>query len=169
MRRIGRVVMMAVVLCPASLAGQTGQAARLHKMINQHRERVGCTPLAWHAPSAEIAAARSADMHERRYFDHVTPEGRDVFDDLGDAGIQAWGSVAENIALTQAGPSSVLELWLESRPHRRNIDNCAFTHEALGERAGLWTQILLAQPKRANPVRPPLAKDPPSAPATPRP
>ncbi|MGI9037356.1 MAG: CAP domain-containing protein [Gemmatimonadota bacterium] len=82
MRRIGWMAAMAVLLSPAGLAGQSGQPARLHRMINQHRERVGCTPLAWHAPSAEIAAARSADMHERRYFDHVTPEGRNVFDDL---------------------------------------------------------------------------------------
>lgn len=168
MRRIGQVAVMAVLLCPAGLAGQSGQAARLHGMINQHRERIGCTPLAWHAPSAEIAAARSADMHARRYFDHVTPEGRNVFDDLREAGIEVRGSIAENIALTQAGPSSVLELWLESRPHRRNIDNCAFTHEALAVQAGLWTQILLAQPGRAT-QPPPEASEPRSDPATPRP
>lgn len=168
MRRIGWIALGAVLLSPAWLAGQTGQAARLHEMINEHRERIGCLPLAWHAPSAEIAAARSADMHERRYFDHVTPDGRSVFDDLREAGIEVRGSAAENIALTRAGASSVLELWLESRPHRRNIDDCAFTHEALAVRAGLWTQILLAQPGRATPP-PPDANDSRSGPATPPP
>lgn len=104
-------------------------------------------PLSWHAPSAAVAEARSADMIERGYFDHVTPDGHTVFDQLRDAGIAARGSIAENIALTQAGPSAALELWRDSPPHRKNLDNCAFTHEGIGERGGVWTQILLDQPK----------------------
>lgn len=132
---------------PAAVVGQSGPEARLHGIVNDHRDMAACPPLAWHGPSAEVAEERSADMVRRGYFDHRAPDGRSVFDEIAEAGIEAHGSIAENIALTQAGPSSVMELWRESAPHRRNLDNCSFTHHGLGEREGVWTQILLAQPK----------------------
>lgn len=124
-----------------------GPEGRLHTMVNAHRERIGCKALDWHDDAAGVAEARSADMLRRGYFDHVTPDGRSVFDELADAGVRAWGRMAENIALTQAGPDAVLELWRESPGHRRNLENCAFTHQGLGERGGVWTQILVAQPR----------------------
>jgi len=127
--------------------GQSGEVGRLHRMINHHRERIGCVAFEWHSGAAVVAQNRSADMDRRSYFDHQTPEGRTFLQDLEEAGIDAWGSVAENIALTQAGPASALELWLDSRPHRRNLESCAFTHQALGESSGIWTQILLSHPK----------------------
>lgn len=157
---------LAALLAPAPAAAQEpppGPEARLHDLINAHREaRAGCLPLRWHPPSAAVAEARSADMLARRYFDHVTPDGRTVFDEMADAGIEAWGRIAENIALTQAGAASALELWRDSPPHRRNLDTCAFTHHGIGERGGVWTQILLAQPKAVSPP-----DDPPPSPATP--
>lgn len=139
---------------PAEQLPLPGPEGRLHALVNQRRSVIGCLPLTWHAPSAAIAEDRSADMIARRYFDHVNPDGRTVFDQLSEAGIGARGNIAENIALTQAGPSAVLELWRDSPPHRKNLDDCAFTHEAIGERGGVWTQILLDRPK---PVSPPAA------------
>lgn len=134
--------------------------AALHELVNRHRESVGCLPLRWHSAAASVAEARSADMIARRYFDHVTPDGRDVFDELEDAGVEARGSTAENIALTQAGAPSTLEMWRDSPSHRRSLDNCSYTHHGLGERGGVWTQILLAHPKPRRQERPrPLQRD----------
>jgi len=163
---VAAILAMAYLAPAAPAAAQTPGApeARLHELVNRHREAIGCLPLHWHEPSAVVAEGRSADMIARRYFDHVAPDGRTVFDEVAAAGIEAWGSIAENIALTQAGASSVLELWRDSRPHRRSLDNCAFTHQGLGERGGVWTQILLAQPKRTTPstgVSPPEPASPP--------
>lgn len=153
--------MLLLAVTPAASAAQEGEKALLHRMLNSHRAEIGCRPLDWHGETARVATSRSADMLERRYFDHVTPDGRSVFDIVAAAGIEAWGSIAENIALTQAGAASVRELWLESPPHRRNVENCAFTHHGLGERGGYWTQILLAQPKRTNVSRDEAPASPP--------
>lgn len=136
---------------PATAQVPVGPEAHLHELVNRHRASAGCRPLRWHAPAASVAEARSADMIARRYFDHVTPDGRDVFDELADAGVEAWGSTAENIALTQAGAPAALEMWRDSPSHRRSLDNCSYTHQGLGERDGVWTQILLAHPKRPAP------------------
>lgn len=167
----GLAVFLSSSLHPSPAVAQEpppGPEGRLHALVNAHREgRAGCPPLRWHAPSAAVAEARSVDMLARRYFDHVTPEGRTVFDELGGAGIEAWGRMAENIALTQAGAASALELWRDSGPHRRNLDTCSFTHHGIGERGGVWTQILLAQPKPLSPAAPPADSSPPPAPATP--
>ncbi len=152
MRRITGILVGLLLSTGAPSYGQSGEVGRLHRMINQHRERIGCKAFEWHAEASVIARSRSADMYRRNYFDHETPDGRTFIHELEDAGIEAWGSVAENIALTQAGPASVLELWLDSRPHRRNLESCTYTHQALGETAGYWTQILIAQPKRARRV-----------------
>ena len=142
------VVLGGLLLAAGSLSyGQSGEAGRLHRMVNEHREAVGCQVLVWHQGAADIAQHRSVDMDQRDYFDHTNPDGRTFVDELAAAGIAAWGTVAENIALTQAGPASALELWVESPPHRRNLDFCAFTHQAIGLSSGYWTQILLAQPK----------------------
>lgn len=135
------------VTAPAAAQTPGGPEARLHELVNRHRASVGCLPLSWHDAAASVAEARSADMIARRYFDHVTPDGRDVFDQLADAGVEAWGSTAENIALTQAGAPSALEMWRDSPSHRRSLHNCSYTHHGLGERGGVWTQILLAHPK----------------------
>ncbi|TFG66863.1 MAG: CAP domain-containing protein [Gemmatimonadales bacterium] len=148
-RSIGMVIWL--LMAGSSLAyGQSGEIKSLHELINAHRETVGCDPLAWHANAAVVAQERSADMDRRNYFDHKTPEGRTFIGSLKDAGIETWGSVGDNIALTQAGPASVLELWIDSEPHRRNLEYCAYTHQAIGESSGFWTQILLARPKEAH-------------------
>lgn len=146
---------------PAQDAAPTGAAARLHELVNLHRRNHGCLPLDWYASAAVVAEHRAADMIERRYFDHLTPDGHDVFDELREAGIRA-RKTAENIALTQAGASAAFELWRDSPPHRRNLDDCAFTHEAIGERGGVWVQILLELPRSgpdigSAPVSPPAA------------
>lgn len=149
MRRSGLLTIWLLLVGNSMAYGQSGEIGRLHHMINKHRETVGCAPLAWHSGAAVVARHRSADMDRRNYFDHTTPDGRTFIHDLEDAGIDTWGSVGENIALTQAGAASAIELWIDSRPHRRNIENCSYTHQAIGESSGFWTQILLAHPKNA--------------------
>jgi uncharacterized protein YkwD len=115
-------------------------------MVNRHRESAGCHPLAWHEGTANVAEAHSEDMYRQDYFDHRAPDGTDVFRRLLEGGVTWHGSIAENIALTVRGPGTVLELWLDSPPHRRNVEDCAFTHHGLGLFRDRWTQVLIENP-----------------------
>lgn len=161
----GRLAAALLLLLPATSPAQNavpaGPEARLHERVNLHRRTYGCLPLDWYAPAAPVAEHRAADMIERRYFDHVTPDGHDVFDELRSAGIRS-RKTAENIALTQAGASAAFELWRDSPPHRLNLDDCAFTHEAIGQRGGVWVQILLERP-RSGPEAGTASVSPPAA------
>jgi uncharacterized protein YkwD len=85
-------------------------------------------------------------MVDRRYFDHFSPEGDSFVERLAAAGVEYRGAAAENLALSPAGPSSAMELWLESPPHRKNLEYCSYTHQGIGVARGAWTQILLAHP-----------------------
>jgi uncharacterized protein YkwD len=121
--------------------------AELHRLVNVHRQAAGCESLRWHEATARVAEAHSADMSRRDYFDHVTPEGTDLFRRLLAGGVTWQGSIAENIALTVRGPELVIELWMDSPPHRANLLDCSFTHHGLGLFRDRWTQVLIERPQ----------------------
>jgi uncharacterized protein YkwD len=110
------------------------------RLVNAHRARVGCAPLAWDAAAARAAQGHSDDMARRGYFSHVSPDGRNVGDRVRAAGA-AWRAVAENIASGQPTPEVVVRGWLSSSGHRANIENCVYTRHGVGYRNGLWTHV----------------------------
>jgi uncharacterized protein YkwD len=141
------------IVCPSPAPAQTpGEftveraVSELHDLVNTQREALGCKALLWHEPTARVAEAHSADMSARDFFDHFTPEGTDLYRRLLAGGVTWRGSIGENIALTSQGPEIVIELWMQSPPHRANILNCTFTHEGLGLFRDRWTQVLIERP-----------------------
>jgi uncharacterized protein YkwD len=110
------------------------------RLVNEHRARVGCPPLAWDAAAARAAQAHTDDMAVRHYFAHASPEGRNVGDRLRAAGA-VWRAAAENIASGQPTARSVVQGWLASPPHRANIENCVYTLQGVGYRDHLWTHV----------------------------
>jgi len=142
------------LLLPPSMPAQTPASVvssslqDLHRRINVHREAAGCRPLAWHEGAARVAESHSTDMSRRDYFDHRNPEGMEVGGRLLAGGVTWHGLAGENIALTAAGPEVVIDLWVDSPPHRENMEECAFTHHGLGVYRDRWTQVLVERPGR---------------------
>ncbi len=123
------------------------EISELHRLVNVHRRAAGCEALEWHEATARVAEAHSTDMSRREFFDHVTPEGTHLSERLLAGGVTWSGSIAENIALTVRGAEVVIELWMDSPPHRENIEDCAFTHQGLGLFRDRWTQVLIERPR----------------------
>lgn len=120
------------------------------RLVNAHRQARGCPPLAWLQPAADAAQAHSADMARRRYFDHTSPEGRQPWDRLSARGV-SFRMVAENIAWTpEQSARQTLQGWIESRGHRENLENCAYTHHGIGLQDAYWTHVFLT-PAAARP------------------
>ena len=132
---------------PADDSGVSLALLELHELVNEHRRAAGCEALLWHEPTARVAEAHSRDMATRDFFDHLTPEGTDLSRRLVAGGVRWRGSIAENIALTAQGPEIVIELWVDSPPHRANLENCIFTHQGLGVFRDRWTQVLIERPR----------------------
>ncbi len=73
-------------------------------LTNLHRLRAGVKPLLRDTRLAAAARAHSADMANRLYFDHTTPEGT-TFDQRAAAAGYPFISLSENIAAASVNPT----------------------------------------------------------------
>jgi uncharacterized protein YkwD len=74
-------------------------------------------------------------MVARHYFDHTSLDGRSPFDRMKAAGFTG-GAMAENIAVGYKSAAAVVEGWMKSEGHRKNILNCDYTMIGIGYDAG---------------------------------
>jgi uncharacterized protein YkwD len=110
-------------------------------LVNQQRAAAGCGAVVADAGLASLARAHSADMRDRGYFSHDTPEGLSPFDRADKAGIPMY---AENIAYGQPDAAAVMDDWMNSPGHRANILDCDLKKLGVGVATGpggpWWTQ-----------------------------
>lgn len=124
------------------------QAAVL-EAVNRARTRRGLSALAPHPQLAEAAQRHAEAMAANNFYAHVDPEGRRPSDRARAAGFQ-YREIAENLAEGQFTAEEVVERWLESSDHRRNVLRKTATHHGLGlataERDGrvevYWCQMI---------------------------
>ncbi|TET32981.1 MAG: CAP domain-containing protein, partial [Planctomycetota bacterium] len=122
-------------------------------LVNDERASAGVGPLAWCDGLYACAKAHSNDMCDRGFFDHTNPdgEGPSARAQLGHAGSYTfqsiipspYGSIAENIAMSQTTAAGVMSAWMGSSGHRRNILHGGYTHIGVGLCNGCkthWTQ-----------------------------
>ncbi|WP_063797808.1 CAP domain-containing protein [Saccharothrix sp. NRRL B-16348] len=116
------------------------QAQQVVALVNEARDLAGCKPLKVDERVVEAAQGHSADMAQRDYFSHTTPEGVDFAQRMRAAGYPSPGG--ENIAMGQRSAEQVMRAWMNSDGHRRNILNCGFTTIGVGldTRGWYWTQ-----------------------------
>ncbi|MFD7656543.1 CAP domain-containing protein [Actinosynnema sp. NPDC059797] len=109
-------------------------------LVNEARDLAGCEPLTVDERVVEAAQEHSTDMAERGYFSHTTPDGVDFAQRMRTAGYPNPGG--ENIAKGQRSAEQVMNSWMNSDGHRRNILNCGFTTIGVGldTRGWYWTQ-----------------------------
>jgi uncharacterized protein YkwD len=127
---------------PAAVPTGSDRAGQVLALVNQERAAAGCRPLAADSRLAAVAAAHSADMRDRGFFDHVNLAGLSPFDRAEEAGVSAR---AENIARGQADAAAVMNSWMGSPGHRSNILDCGLTRLGVGVADGgggpWWTQL----------------------------
>jgi uncharacterized protein YkwD len=109
----------------------------------ERRKKKGCQPLRADTRLRDAAREHSADMKNRGYFDHVTPNGIDPWERAKAAGYDQ--PSGENIARGQSTASEVVEAWMKSEGHRDNILNCESkaigVGVATGQNGPWWTQM----------------------------
>jgi uncharacterized protein YkwD len=110
----------------------------LFQRINRHRHAIGCHALEWDRRLAHLALRQSEDMARRHYFDHVNPDGLDPFQRMDHAGLR-YHAAAENLAMGAVSGREVYEGWMNSKGHRRNLENCMLTRIGLGRSGDYWS------------------------------
>jgi uncharacterized protein YkwD len=105
--------------------------AEMLARVNAARKEAGVPPLRSNS-KLDLAAQRHAeDMLARNYFAHQSPEKKTVRDRVRDAGYD-WRMIGENIAEGQFSVDEVMDTWLHSPGHRRNILDPGFKELGVG-------------------------------------
>lgn len=129
--------------------------AEMLARVNAERRRAGVSPLG-SDPQLDKAAQRHAeDMLARSYFEHRSPEGKSVRERARAAGYE-WRTIGENMAEGQLSVDEVMDTWMKSPGHRRNILSPDFRELGIGLALGrskgsyrvLWAQAFGTPQKR---------------------
>lgn len=107
-----------------------GPAAQVVELTNAERADAGCDPLGTDDRLAAAAQGHAEDMAAQGYFDHVSRDGRRFDDRISAEGHPAPGG--ENIARGQRSAAEVVQAWMDSPGHRRNILDCDFATVGVG-------------------------------------
>lgn len=121
----------------------TGEAAEVLALVNGERAKAGCAAVHLDDRLTAAARAHSTDMADHGYFSHTSRDGRTFVDRVRAQGYTAARS--ENIAAGQATPAAVMQGWMNSDGHRRNILDCSAKAMGLASARGgsygiYWTQ-----------------------------
>ena len=101
--------------------------------------------VAWNDKLEEAAQNHCNDMNKHGFLEHTGSDNSTTEDRL-DAVEYIWRFFGENIAQDYTTEESVMEAWLNSEGHCKNIMNKNFTEMGVATKKAYWTQVF-AQPK----------------------
>jgi uncharacterized YkwD family protein/spore coat assembly protein SafA len=129
--------------------GQTAQSYTYEvvKLVNAERGKAGLQPLRENWELSRVARYKSQDMIDKNYFSHTSPTYGSPFQMMKDFGI-SYQAAGENIAAGQRTPAEVVEAWMNSEGHRKNILSPTYTEIGIGYVKGgsyghYWTQMFI--------------------------
>jgi uncharacterized protein YkwD len=98
----------------------------------------------WNNQLEAAAYQHSEDMYRNNYFDHTAPDGSNGGVRIQQAGYN-WTSFGENIASGYKSEKEVVEGWLQSPSHCKNIMNRSFKEMGVARAGNYWTQEFAAK------------------------
>lgn len=116
---------------PTGGGGTSAPEQQVLDLTNAQRKQHGCGSLSLDSSLVAAAGAHASDMVRRKYFDHTSLDGRSPFDRMQDAGFQG-SMMGENIAVGYGSAKAVVDGWMKSEGHRKNILNCQYNRLGVG-------------------------------------
>lgn len=98
------------------------------------------SPLAWNSMLEKAALDHSRDMDQNNFFSHTGSNGSTVGERVTKAGF-VWRSCGENIAKGYPTEEAVVQGWINSAGHCKNIMNPGFTLMGIAKSGDYWTQV----------------------------
>ncbi len=126
MSRLPLILTLLLALGPAQAMAcrQPDGAARMADVtlsaINAEREQRGMAPLSPDPRLTDAALAHACDSAARNRMSHDGSDGSDLGDRVKREGYR-YRTIAENVAAGYRSPGSVVQGWMNSSGHRRNI------------------------------------------------
>ena len=123
--------------------GETLEAVRqnLLSRVNEARRAAGAPELVLNDALCGAAQLRAEELVE--HYSHTRPDGRSCFTVLAEVGLESYRAVGENIAMGQLTSDEVMDGWMGSEGHRKNIENAQFTSLGVGyvAESNTWVQL----------------------------
>ncbi|SFJ60713.1 spore coat assembly protein SafA/uncharacterized protein, YkwD family [Halobacillus dabanensis] len=118
-------------------------------LTNQERAKNGLPALKANWQLSRVARYKSRDMANNNYFSHQSPTYGSPFDMMRDFNV-SYRRAAENIAAGQRTPEEVVDGWMNSPGHRKNILDPNLNQIGVGYAEGgsygvYWTQMFITQ------------------------
>jgi len=105
------------------------------QLTNNEREANAAAPLRRNSSLDEAARLKAEHMAENEYFSHYSPDGVSPwswFDEVG----YVYAFAGENLAIHFTDSSELVEAWMKSPTHRKNIVDNKFTEIGVGTAKG---------------------------------
>lgn len=127
---------------------KTVDQTKMLQLVNAVRKK-GCqcgdtyyypvAPLKWNTQLEEAAYKHTSDMATHQFFSHTAPDGSRGGKRLDRVGYN-WKTFGENIGEGYSTEKEMLNGWIASPGHCKNIMNKTFTEMAVARVGNLWTQ-----------------------------
>jgi uncharacterized protein YkwD len=164
-------------------AADASLAAEVVAQVNEYRAGLGLATLTVDATLSDAATWKARHMAQYGYFAHddpAPPIARSAYQRALDCGYSAQGAWGENIAAGQPTASAAMAAWINSPPHRENLEFPSFRAIGVGVAADpsgqlYWVQdfgsvVVAAGTTPPPPAAPPVTPaPPPTPPVTPAP
>lgn len=126
---------------------------KLIELVNNYRQS-GCNcgseffppanPVVWNDLLKDAAQKHSDDMKENNFFSHTGSDGSNPGERIYDAGYN-WSIWGENIAKGYTSEEDVINGWITSEGHCKNIMNPSFEEMGVATSGTYWTQEFAKQ------------------------
>ncbi len=123
---------------------EASEVCEVFRLVNEERRAAGLGPYVWDRHLALAAQRHAEDMAANGYFDHASQDGRSFVDRTEEAGYDA-APRGENIAQGYRSASAVVDGWMSSDGHRRNILAEGSNEMGVGLRDFYWVQVFGAR------------------------
>jgi len=124
----------------APATGTSGDA-----LLNSYRAQNGRAALRPNAALTRAAEVHARDMGTNNFMSHTGSDGSKMRERARRQGYSAC-HIAENVALGQGSSGEVMNQWMNSPPHRKNILNGKVKDYGMARGPGNAWVLLLAQP-----------------------
>ncbi len=95
--------------------------------------------VAWNDQLEQAALQHSTDMYRKNYFSHISSEGSNGGDRLDAIGYK-WIAYAENIGMGYTSEKEVVEAWVKSPSHCKNMMGKDYKEMGVARVGLYWTQ-----------------------------
>lgn len=130
----------------------------LLQIVNYYRQK-GCNcgstyypptkPIVWNDKLAKAAQIHADDMKRNNFLDHIGSNGSNPGDRISGVGYN-WYACSENIARGYTLERGVVEGWIKSENHCKNIMNPLYEEMGVATNDTYWVQKFAVQKKKEN-------------------